>query len=66
MTNATAELTKITSVDMPNACALFDLLLEHRDVEDSPALMGGISALRDQIHGIWERLEAIAAAPSLG
>jgi hypothetical protein len=66
MTNATTELNKITSIDMPNACAQFELLLEHRDVEDSPVLMGGIGALRDKIHDIWERLEAIAAAPSIG
>lgn len=63
MTNA-ATLTQITSTDMPNICALFELVLAHPDIEQSPALFGGVSAIKDSLHAVWEKLEAIECPAS--
>lgn len=62
-----ASLQQITSTDMPNICALFELVLAHPDMDQSPALLGGVSAIRDSLHAVWEKLEAIeciTSAPS--
>ncbi|MDP1664987.1 MAG: hypothetical protein Q8L79_07650 [Methylobacter sp.] len=57
-TNPTESISNTLENDCANFAILFDLMVEHPDIQNHRILAGSASALKERFISLWDKLEA--------